>query len=48
MKDNKEINKTDITQNNKKVEKDSDKKSKIKKKKSKSKNSISWKKQMKI
>ncbi len=37
MKDNKEINKTDITQNNKKVEKDSDKKSKIKKKKSKSK-----------
>ena len=37
MKDNNEINKTDITQNNKKVEKDSDKKSKIKKKKSKSK-----------
>ena len=37
MKDNNEINKTDITQNNKKVEKDSEKKSKIKKKKSKSK-----------
>ena len=37
MKDNNEINKNDITQNNKKVEKDSDKKSKIKKKKSKSK-----------
>ena len=37
MKDNNEINKTDITQNNKKVEKDSDKKYKIKKKKSKSK-----------
>ena len=37
MKDNNEINKIDITQNNKKVEKDSDKKSKIKKKKSKSK-----------
>ena len=37
MKDNNEINKTDITQNNKKVEKDSEKKSKKKKKKSKSK-----------
>ena len=37
MKDNNEINKNDITQNNKKVEKDSDKKSKIIKKKSKSK-----------
>ena len=37
MKDNNEINKIDITQNNKKVEKDSDKKSKIIKKKSKSK-----------
>ena len=37
MKDNNEINKTDVIQNNKKVEKESDKKSKIKKKKSKSK-----------
>ena len=37
MKDNNEINKSDVIQNNKKVEKESDKKSKIKKKKSKSK-----------
>ena len=37
MKDNNEINKTDVIQNNKKVKKESDKKSKIKKKKSKSK-----------
>ena len=37
MKDNNEINKTDVIQNNKNVEKESDKKSKIKKKKSKSK-----------
>ena len=37
MKDNNEINKTELIQNNKKVEKESDKKSKIKKKKSKSK-----------
>ena len=37
MKDNNEINKTDVIQNIKKVEKESDKKSKIKKKKSKSK-----------